>query len=185
MESPKFSTLLIVSLTISGIAAALYLVGTQLLPPRGLGYIISLTSLIAFMSISIKHSPKPGKFVFSIGFVILHFALYIGDVSDMALIPIAVCLLSLSRSYFLYSSAAQCFLDFILGFLGVLFSYFALIQTESLFLVFWCFFLSQSICLLAASQFSSKKTQQKLFDSEAKFATALGQAEYAIRKATR
>ncbi len=185
MESPKFSTLVVASFLISITCAVVAFFSGSLFFFYWSGYAMTSVAILIFLFVTIQPSQKPGKLVLSLAIIALLAFLLLQGVSALTLLPVAACVFTVARCYFLHSSLKVYACDLALSGFSILFYYFALTQSDSVFLCYWSFFLSQSICILITHSVNQNDHELATPDSKSKFLTAMSQAEYAIRQATR
>ena len=178
---PSFGASLGVGLVLSLCgAAALSVLGPMLLAGFALRAVIALVAFAYVLYLIGKSGERVGRVTTVACWLAIAFGAYIAGLPLGAYVLVHVGLIWLVRSLYYYSGVLPALADFGLGVLGVVFAVWAAQRSDSAWLAFWCFFLTQSFHVLIPQSLSSRNSRARGDDDA--FNRAQRMAEEAIRR---
>jgi hypothetical protein len=178
---PSFGASLGVGLTLSLCGAAvLSVLGPVLFAGYALRAVIAIVGFAYVLYLIGKSGERVGRVTTVVCWLVIALGAAVAGLPLGAYVLVHVGLIWLVRSLYYYSGVLPALADFGLGLLGVVFAVWAAQRTDSAWLAFWCFFLTQSFHVLIPHSLSARGSQAPGADDA--FNRAHRAAEEAIRR---
>jgi hypothetical protein len=178
---PSFGAALGVGLALSLCgAAALIALGPVLYAGHALRAVIALVAFAYVLYLIGKSGERVGRVATVVCWLAAALAAAVAGLPLAAYVLVHVALIWLVRSLYYYSGVLPALADLGLGLLGVMFAAWAAQRSGSVWLAFWCFFLTQSFHVLIPRSLAAPGPQAR--DGDDTFNRAQRAAEDAIRR---
>ena len=178
---PSFGASLGVGLVLSFCgAAALSVLGPVLFAGYALRAVIAIVAFAYVLYLIGKSGERVGRVTTVVCWLVVALGAAVAGLPLGAYVLVHVGLIWLVRSLYYYSGVLPALADFGLGLLGVVFAIWAAQRTDSVWLAFWCFFLTQSFHVLIPQSLATRENQARSADDA--FNRAHRMAEEAIRR---
>ncbi len=181
MNKPTFFQGVVVALTLSFVGSMLFVSLSQVVfPVPSLKGIIALVALCYTLYLLGRCKARTGRVTAAVTWLVVAAACWFGNLDVSSFVLVHIGMIWLVRSLFYHSSPITALVDLILTGLGFAASVWAMVETESLFLSLWCFFLVQALFVFIPS--SLKPLQAKNHQLDPHFQIAYRNAEAALDK---
>ena len=181
MSRPTFLRQVVVALALSFVGSVLFVSVKQITSPHAaLQGIISLVALCYSGYLLAGCSVTTGRVTVAATWFTVAAACWFGNLSTGAFVLIHISMIWVIRSLFYHSSPITALLDFILTGLSFAAAVWAMLQSESLFLSLWSFFLVQALFVFIPASLEPLAANNHLHDQQ--FQSAYRTAEAALGK---
>jgi|TARA_Y100000310_G_scaffold200189_2_gene200195 hypothetical protein len=181
MSRPTFFQEVVVALALSALGSALFAVlGQVTSPDMALKGIVSLVAMGYSGYLLGRCRITSGRVTMTITWFTIAAACWFGNLPLGALVLVHVGMVWVIRSLFYHVSPMAAFVDLILSGLGLAASVWAMMQSESLFMTMWCYFLVQALFVAIPTRVRPLAANHQ--QHEQQFQSAYRNAEAALGK---
>jgi hypothetical protein len=184
MKIPSFSEGVTFALAVSLLGSILFTTLIMLFPAGWLlKMLVAGISLVYVIYLLSRSQDRIGRFTVLAVWLAISVGALLVSLSFLAYVMVHIGMIWLIRSLYFYTSVFSAFADLVLNGLSLAAAVWASVQTESVFLTIWCFFLVQALFVVIPSSLKKKSVESKyLQDCDDRFQRSYKTAEIALRK---